>query len=105
MKNNESVIRGVMNLRGRVVTVLDTARLLDLALESPGTQVLLLDAHRGGMGLLVSQVEGIGPLESLTPVRNRGPAVRALATDTHGLIAVLDVEGLDGLVARLLVRR
>ncbi|MBX7099622.1 MAG: chemotaxis protein CheW [Myxococcaceae bacterium] len=100
-----ATIRGVMNLRGRVVTVLDTAALLELPGEGAGTQVLLLDAHRGGMGLLVGQVDGIGPLESFTPVNTRGPAVRTLAADAQGAIAVIDVDGLDAQVARSLVHR
>lgn len=55
-------VRGIMNLRGRVVTVVDLECLLrgGTPAESPG-KVLLLDRGRRDLGLLVTEVEGILP--------------------------------------------
>lgn len=100
------VVKGVMNLRGRVVTVLDTAHALGVGSLQAGSQVLLLDQHQASVGLLVSQVDGIAPLSGTSPVATRGPAVRAVAQGPEGaVVAVVDVEGLDAQVARTMVRR
>lgn len=63
-------VRGVMNLRGRVVTVVDFARLCGLGdeLVDPAlSRVLILEGEVRDLGLLVAEVTGIGPLEAMEP--------------------------------------
>src|SRR4051794_36133455 len=70
-------VRGVMNLRGRVVTVVELQRLLGLSEGgSPATKVVLLDRGRRDLGLLVTDVDGIESVEKVTPAP--GQAVAAV---------------------------
>ena len=66
-------VRGVMNLRGRVVTVVELGALLGLASAAPAPggapgagKVVLLDRGRRDLGLLVTDVEGIESVERVT---------------------------------------
>ena len=99
------VVAGVMNLRGRVVLVVKLGGRLGTA--APGTpateRVLLLDRGRRDLGLLVTAVEGIEPLDRVGPLP--GPA----RTGCRGLgmvrgqqaVTVLDADGLDAAVLAL----
>jgi purine-binding chemotaxis protein CheW len=79
-----------MNLRGRVVAVVDLAPLVGLPPQplAPGAgQVVLLDRERRTLGLLVGGVVGVEPLPSPD-----GPAdrlVRGVATGRGGAVTVL----------------
>jgi purine-binding chemotaxis protein CheW len=58
-------VRGVMNLRGRVVPVVDLARLLGpgkVAVDPATTRILLLAGPIRDLGILVDGVTGIVPL-------------------------------------------
>ncbi len=56
-------LRGVMNLRGRVVTVVDLGLLLGgERVTDKAARLLVLDIGRRDLGLLVSQVQTIGSL-------------------------------------------
>jgi purine-binding chemotaxis protein CheW len=102
-------VRGVMNLRGRVVTVIDLAELLerDTAANASGStaaqgKVVLLDRGRRDLGLLVSEVDGILELEELAPPPGGAiPCVKGVSTDPQGAVTVLDDEGLDRQIASL----
>jgi purine-binding chemotaxis protein CheW len=88
-------VRGAMNLRGRVVPVVDLAALLGLAAPPLGErdgQVLVLDGERPGLGLLVGLVLGV---EALAPGRpaGGGPS-RGLAAAAGGPVTVLDAPAL-----------
>ncbi len=63
-------VRGAMNLRGRVVAVVDLAKFLAIPLTSPPTleHVILLDRARGGLGFSVGPVLGVEPLDCAAPV-------------------------------------
>lgn len=91
-----ALLRGVMNLRGRVVTVVDFARLVELAddgADPAAARVLLLEGPVRDLGLLVAGVTGIGPIEAPEPAppgarpevaglaRVDGEAVTCLAAD------------------------
>ncbi len=83
-------VRGAMNLRGRVVAVVDLAPLVglpDQPLAGGQGQVLILDRDRRGLGLLVGAVLGVEPLvaESARPGLLCGVA-RAAA----GAVSLLD---------------
>jgi purine-binding chemotaxis protein CheW len=96
-------IRGVMNLRGRVVMVVEARRLLKIS-EGGGNlnKVLLLDRDRRDLGLFVTEVEGIEVIEKVMNVPGQGsPGVRGVARLRGAAVTVLDPEGLDGEVTAL----
>jgi purine-binding chemotaxis protein CheW len=98
-------ISGVMNLRGRVVTVVELRLLLGLPEGlTPPSRVLLLDRGRRDLGFLVTDVDGIEALERVSAAAP-GKAVLAVrgVARLKGLgVTVLDPEGLDAAVAALL---
>jgi purine-binding chemotaxis protein CheW len=98
-------VAGAMNLRGRVVPIVDLARLLGLPHASIGgpAQVLVLGADRPSVGLLVGAVAGVEPL---APEAERAPAratcgdgsaacVRGVAAARDGAATVLDADALS----------
>lgn len=93
-------VRGVMNLRGRVVPGIDLHRLLQLPGEVPEPQKLvLLDRGRRDLGLLVTEVDGIDSLEKISAAP--GPparAVRGMARLKGWAVTVLEPEGLEAAV-------
>ena len=94
-------VKGVMTLRGRVVPVVDLARLLSAATTSapsPTAKVVLLELARRELGLWVTDVEGIENIEKVGP-QNRSRLVKGLARVGPVSVTVLDVEGLDAAVA------
>jgi purine-binding chemotaxis protein CheW len=96
-------VRGVINLRGRVVTVVELAALLGLTEPaSPSTKVVLLDRGRRDLGLIVTDVDGIEPIEKVSPAPGRpAAAVRGVARLKGLAVTVLDPEGVDAAVAAL----
>jgi purine-binding chemotaxis protein CheW len=96
-------VRGVINLRGRVVTVVELAPLMGLsAPKGAGEKIILLDRGRRDLGLLVTEVDGIELIEKVVvspgPVQ---PAVRGLARLKGLAVTVLDPDGVDSLVGAL----
>lgn len=95
----KDAVKGVMTLRGRVVPVVDLARLLTLA-PAPGRgKVVLLELVRRELGLLVTEVEGIERIEKVGTQARASRMVRGLARVGPLTVTVLDVEGLDTAVA------
>ena len=94
------VVRGVMNLRGRVVTVVALGGLLTLApIADPNARVVLLDRGRRDLGLLVADVDGIELIEKVAQAPGqRSGAVRGVARVRGWAVTVLDPDGVDGLV-------
>jgi len=89
-----AAVRGAMNLRGRVVAVVDLAALVGLGsepLQAGRGQVVILDRDRRALGLLVSQVFGVGPL---APDREEPPGsmVRGIGRIDGGAVTLLDPE-------------
>ncbi|OFX22886.1 MAG: chemotaxis protein CheW [Anaeromyxobacter sp. RBG_16_69_14] len=99
-------VRGAMNLRGRVVAVVELAPLLGLPadlLEPAQGHVLILDRDRRGLGLLVASVLGVETLVTTAPPEARvpgGPA-RCVAQMGGGAVTVLDAEALEARAASL----
>ncbi len=101
-------VRGVMNLRGRVVTVVDLASLLQLGngVSSFGQRVVLLDRGRRDLGLLVTDVEGIESVERVSAAPGKAlPAVRGVARLKGLAVTVLDPDGVDGMLVSLFTAR
>ncbi len=100
------LVRGVMNLRGRVVPVVDLAAVLAVKSASPMPKIVLLDRGRRDLGLLVSEVEGIESLEKMTTAGHAAPAfVRGLARLGALALTVLDPDSLDAAVAQRVASR
>jgi purine-binding chemotaxis protein CheW len=79
-------IKGVINLRGRVITVVELRP--------------LLDRGRRDLGLLVSDVDGIEMIERVTRAPGKqDDAVKGVARLKGLAVTVLDPEGVDGAVA------
>lgn len=100
-------VRGVMNLRGRVVTVVDLRALLELtgpAATAP-TKVVLLDRGRRELGLLITDVDGIESIEKVGLSTRAGVTVRGLARLGALAVTVLDADGLDTAVAQAFTTR
>lgn len=92
-------VKGVINLRGRVVTVIELSALLGVA-TCAGAQLLLLDRGRRELGLLVANVEGIEALEKFTPPPPRASsAVKGVARLGARAVTILDPDGIDAAVA------
>ncbi|MFN0062869.1 MAG: chemotaxis protein CheW [Myxococcaceae bacterium] len=96
-------VRGVMNLRGRVVTVLELGALLGLPLLNRGLEKLvLLDRGRRDLGLLVSEVEGIEDIEKISPAPGAHAAsVQGIARIGARAVTVLSPEGVDAALSTL----
>ena len=99
-----SSVKGVINLRGRVVTVVELSALLGVP-TSTGAQLLLLDRGRRELGLLVANVEGIEALEKFSPPPARASAaVKGVARLGAQAVTVLDPDGIDTAVAAVFNR-
>jgi purine-binding chemotaxis protein CheW len=98
-----AAVRGVINLRGRVVTVVELKALLGMGDSvAPSSRIVLLDRGRRDLGLLVTDVDGIEVIEKVAnPVGKREAAVRGIARLKGIAVTVLDPEGLDGAVVSL----
>ncbi len=89
-------VRGVMNLRGRVVAVVDLAALVGLApqpLDDRAGLVLVLDPQgRRALGVLIGGVVGVEPLAP--PDDAPAGLVRGVVTAQGGAVTLLGAEAL-----------
>ncbi|HSM94117.1 MAG TPA: chemotaxis protein CheW [Anaeromyxobacteraceae bacterium] len=95
-------VRGVMNLRGRVLPVVDLAPLVGLPpqpLVGGQGQVLVLEREKRSLGLLIAQVIGVEPVGVPPPGADR--VVRGVVVIKGAAVSVLAPDGLaeatDGL--------
>ena len=95
-------VRGVMNLRGRVVAVVDLAPLVGLPpqpLEAARGHVLILDQGKRALGVLVGGVLGV---EAMPPAEGGGAGlVRGVTSGAFGAVTLLGADALQGEAARL----
>ena len=96
-------VRGVMNLRGRVITVVELRALLKMSDGTDkGSRVVLLDRGRRDLGLLVTDVDGVESIEKVTQAPGEQvPSVKGVARVRGLAVTLLDPEGLDGAVSEL----
>lgn len=95
-------VRGVMNLRGRVVAVVDLAPLVGLApqpLEAAWGHVLILDQGKRALGVLVGGVLGVEAVPP--PEGGDGGLVCGVTSASSGAVTVLGAEALQVEAARL----
>ena len=96
-------VLGVVNLRGRVVTVVDFPLLLELPRATqPQRKLILLDRGRRDLALSVTDVEGIETVEKVStqPRESRAP-VRGVTRVKGVAVTVLDTDALDVAVTHL----
>ena len=88
-------VPGVMNLRGRVLAVVDLAALVGLpsqTLREGSGQVLVLDQGKRAVGVLIAGVQGV---EEVEPPAGEGEAlVRGVVASGSGAVTVLSPEAL-----------
>jgi purine-binding chemotaxis protein CheW len=99
---SSDAVRGVMNLRGRVVAVVDLAALMGLApqpLAAGAGHVLILDQGKRTLGFLIGGVVGVETLAP--PEEDAKGVVRGVATGTAGAVTVLAAEALATEAERL----
>ena len=99
---SSDAVRGVMNLRGRVVAVVDLAALVGLApqpLEGASGQVLILDHGRRALGFLIAGVVGVEALEA--PEGAAPGFVRGVAAAASGAVTLLGADALASEAERL----
>ena len=89
-------VPGVMNLRGRVLAVVDLAALVGLPpqpLREGTGQVLVLDQGKRAIGILIGGVQGV---EDVEPPAAEGPQalVRGVVGCRAGAVSVLSAEAL-----------
>jgi purine-binding chemotaxis protein CheW len=95
-------VRGVMNLRGRVVAVVDLAELMGLeprALAEGHGQVIILERGKRALGLLIAGVLGVEPVAPAG--EGASGVVRGVATASMGAVTVLHPEALAAAAAAL----
>ncbi|BDG03469.1 chemotaxis protein CheW [Anaeromyxobacter oryzae] len=83
-------VRGVMNLRGRVIAVVDLAVLVGLApqrLAEGAGHVLILDQGRRTLGFLIGGILGVEPITA--PADAGSGLVRGVATARAGAVTLL----------------
>jgi len=101
-----AAVRGAMNLRGRVVVVVELAPLLGLAaapIDDGQGQVVVLERERRVLGFLVEGVLGVEAVEPTEPAS--GGLVRGVARLQGGPVPVLDPDALAEAARRLFGER
>ncbi len=99
---SSDAVRGVMNLRGRVVAVVDLAALVGLPaqpLQAAAVHVLMLDPGKRALGFLIGAVLGV---ETIAPSAD-APAglVRGVAPASGGAVTLLGADALTREAERL----
>ncbi|HET9552734.1 MAG TPA: chemotaxis protein CheW [Anaeromyxobacteraceae bacterium] len=98
-------VRGVMNLRGRVVAVVDLAELMGLApqpLAAGQGHVVILERDKRQLGLLIGGVLGVEPLApDQAPEPAPGAVVAGVARASMGAVTVLEPAALADAAAAL----
>jgi purine-binding chemotaxis protein CheW len=92
---SSDAVRGVMNLRGRVVAVVDLAALMGLEpqpLAAGSGHVLILDQGKRTLGFLIGGVVGVETLEP--PEEDPHGLVRGVAAGKVGAVTILGTEAL-----------
>jgi purine-binding chemotaxis protein CheW len=97
-----AAVRGAMNLRGRVVAVVELAPLLGLPQDALGPaqgHVVVLDRERRTLGLLVASVLGVEAVAALEGPR--ADPVEGVAQVAGSAVTVLDPDALERRAAAL----
>ena len=99
-------VPGVMNLRGRVLAVVDLAALVGLPaqpLREGAGQVLVLDQGKRAVGVLIAGVQGVEELEP--PAGEARSLVSGVVAAGSGAVSVLSPDALFQAVVELFGER
>lgn len=97
----ESHIRGLVNLRGKTIPVVDLRARLDLGAsdETDNTRIIVVDSDQGNVGIVVDAVHEVitlaqGDIEETPPLVSNLSTdfVRGVARRSDGLITLLDLD-------------
>jgi purine-binding chemotaxis protein CheW len=98
---SESHIRGLVNLRGKTIPVVDLAVRLSLNTEgdTDNTRIIVVDTDQGHVGIIVDEVREVVTLKSeeveATPTmvtELSADFIRGVAKQPSGLITLLDLD-------------
>jgi purine-binding chemotaxis protein CheW len=98
---SESHIRGLVNLRGKTIPVVDLAVRLSLSTEgdTDNTRIIVVDTEQGHVGIIVDEVREVVTLKSeeveATPTmvtELSADFIRGVAKQPSGLITLLDLD-------------
>lgn len=100
-------LKGVMNLRGRVVPIIDLQALLNLepTQAQRATKIVLMELGRRELGLLITDIDGIESIEKVGSAARQTATIRGLARLGALAITVLDPDGLDSAIAHACTTR
>jgi purine-binding chemotaxis protein CheW len=101
---SSDAVRGVMNLRGRVVAVVDLAALVGLPpqpLVSGAGHVLILEHGKRALGFLVAGVLGVEPIAPPAVPPPAPGVVVGVAPAVAGAVTVLAADALAAEAERL----
>ena len=97
--NVPEYMEGIINLRGKVIPVIDLALRLDLAAgKAGGKRVLIIEAAEKEIGLVVDEVSEVIRLQDdaiePAPTGIRNSYIRGIGKDENRLLILLDVNNL-----------
>jgi len=94
--NSYACVRGVINLRGKIVPVCDLAQLLGFAREADDeTKIVIVESHAGIAGLIVDEVDEVltvGPEQLEDPPSSQSRHIAAIAKVEDRLLILLDLD-------------
>lgn len=98
-------VRGLINMRGTIVTVLDLAMRLDASREPTVEGSIVLVRHRSVererlVGIVVDEVSDVRVLDNVEASAERNGVVKGMAAVDDGAVVVLD---LDALIEQVLL--
>lgn len=90
-------IRGVINVRGEIIPVLDLKRMLRLLEKTESQRIIIIDTKMGKVGMLVDSIVGVVRIEEekLEPnpmVGKYSSFIRNVAQIDEKLISILDFD-------------
>jgi purine-binding chemotaxis protein CheW len=83
--------RGVVNLRGQIITVLDLQRFFNLG-DTPAHELIIIQSNQLEIGLLTVHVEGVAsiPIQAIEPIES----IRYASGVTPERLIILDIAAL-----------
>jgi purine-binding chemotaxis protein CheW len=91
-------VRGVINLRGKIIPVCDVKRRLELDVEKgPEAKIVIVEAATGPAGLIVDEVDEVLSVDEQhleDPPAGKGEHVQAVARVGDRLVTVVDPDEL-----------
>ena len=94
--NAYSCVRGVINLRGKIIPVCDLSQLLGLSYEREGeAKIVIVETPAGIAGLIVDEVDEVLTVDEQQlepPPTSRSEHIQAIAKVEDRLLVLLDLD-------------